>query len=80
MPYSSWGDFICGAFVLIIIIFHFLNKSKKNTALKSVLFILVSVLIFNVLHGVSDLLVYNKVSLKLALIFIFINNCVFNYC
>mgnify|MGYP000611185696 CR=1 FL=1 len=30
MPYSSWGDFICGAFVLIIIIFHFLNKSKKN--------------------------------------------------
>ena len=43
MPYSSWGDFICGAFVLIIIIFHFLNKSKKNTALKSVLFILVSV-------------------------------------
>ena len=74
MPYSSWGDFICGAFVLIIIIFHFLNKSKKNTALKSVLFILVSVLIFNVLHGVSDLLVHNKVSLKLALIFKYLLN------
>lgn len=78
MPYSSWGDFICGAFVLIIIIFHFLNKSKKNTALKSVLFILVSVLIFNVLHGVSDLLVYNKVSLKLALIFKYLSIIVFS--
>lgn len=78
MPYSSWGDFICGAFVLIIIIFHFLNKSKKNTALKSVLFILVSVLIFNVLHGVSDLLVYNKVTLKLALIFKYLSIIVFS--
>lgn len=78
MPYSSWGDFICGAFVLIIIIFHFLNKSKKNTALKLVLFILVSVLIFNVLHGVSDLLVYNKVTLKLALIFKYLSIIVFS--
>lgn len=79
MPYNSWGDFICGAFVLLILFFHYVNKTRENVSLKAVLIILFSVLFFDIFHGIADLLIFNHMSLSLALFFKYLSIIVFSF-
>lgn len=67
MAYSFINDFICGAFILLILIFHFVNKLNENASLKSIVIILGLVLAFDFFHGIADLIIYMNGSVGLAL-------------
>ena len=78
MSYSFLLDFLCAAFVLLIIFFHYLNRSSETISQKSFIGILASVFLFDITHGISDLLVQFFPSITWVMVFKNISGVVYS--